>query len=384
MGIPVGKLSLYTACAGIPPGECLPITLDVGTNNAKYLEDPFYVGLPQPRVRGEEYDAFLDEFVTAAGKVFPGCLLQFEDFANHNAFTLLEKWRGRTCCFNDDIQGTAAVALGGLISGARQTGVPLAEQKILFLGAGEAGTGIAGLFVNALVDEGMSEADARKHCWFVDSKGLLVAGRGDTLPSHKAPYAHEAPPASTLLEAVERIRPTALVGVAGIGRAFTADILQLMGEINHSPMIFALSNPTSKAECTPQEAYGATGGRAIYASGSPFGVVEYQGRFLRPGQGNNVFIFPGVGLGVLASGTPTVTDSMFLAAARSLAGETLPEDIAVGSIYPSLKRIREVSFRVAVATAREAIRLGLATCPEENLEEQIAARMFSPKYIDLA
>ncbi|MBN8709131.1 MAG: NAD-dependent malic enzyme [Verrucomicrobia bacterium] len=384
MGIPVGKLALYSACAGVHPSECLPITIDVGTENPRFLEDPFYIGLPQKRVRGEAYEALMDEFIAATQEVFPGCLVQFEDFANHNAFTLLEKWRDRICCFNDDIQGTAAVALAGLIAATKETRKPLADQTVLFLGAGEAGTGIAGLFVRALVEEGMPEAEARKRCWFVDSKGLLVAGRDAKLPSHKAPYAHEAPQAATLAEAVERIRPTALIGVAGIGPAFTAEILQRMGEYNHRPIIFALSNPTSKAECTPSQAYEATGGRAIYASGSPFAPVELGGRTFRPGQGNNVYIFPGVGLGVLAANTPTVTDTMFLAAARALAAETTPEDLAQGCVYPQLTRIREVSQKVAMATANEAVHLGLARNDlGANPEAAIASLMFQPSYPNL-
>ena len=385
MGIPIGKLALYGACGGVHPYYCLPITLDVGTDNEKFLADPLYIGLPRKRVRGAEYEAFVDEFIEATQKVFPGCLIQFEDFANHNAFHLLEKWKNRICCFNDDIQGTAAVALAGLIAATEKTGIPLAEQTLLFYGAGEAGAGIAGLFARALVAEGIDEAEARKKCWFFDSKGLLVEGRGDKLAPHKVPYVQQAPPAATLAEAVERIRPTALIGVAGVGPAFTPEILGLMASFNKQPVIFALSNPTSKAECTAEEAYAGTAGRCIFASGSPFGAVTYNGRRFEPGQGNNVYIFPGVGLGALAVGATRVTNSMFLAAANSLAAQTSDEDLARGCVYPRLNKIRDVSLNIAVRVAEEAYRQGVATAPHpQDLRKDIAARMFVPEYPDYA
>lgn len=381
MGIPVGKLALYTACAGLHPYYCLPITLDVGTNNEKLLDDPFYIGLPRKRVRGPEYSDFLEEFLHASQKVFPGSLIQFEDFGNHNAFDLLGKWQDRICCFNDDIQGTAAVALAGLIAATRETGLPLREQKVLFLGAGEAGTGIGELIVRALAAEGVSEAEARRRCWFVDSRGLLVKNRGDQMPAHKLPFAHEAEPLTSLAAAVEKIRPTALVGVAGVGRAFTPEILRSLAAINERPIVFALSNPTSKAECTAAEAYLHTEGRAIFASGSPFAPVEWNGRTLHPGQGNNVYVFPGVGLGALACAARRIDDSMFLAAARTLAAEVTPEDLARGSVYPSLRRIRSVSQKIAAAVAQQACALGSAQLPRpEDIDRQIADRMFSPDY----
>ncbi|MFA6174481.1 MAG: NAD-dependent malic enzyme [Kiritimatiellales bacterium] len=381
MGIPVGKLALYTACAGLHPYYCLPITLDVGTNNTKLLDDPFYIGLSQARVRGEEYQDFLNEFIVASQKVFPGSLIQFEDFGNHNAFEQLGKWRDRICCFNDDIQGTAAVALAGMIAASRVTGTPLRGQKLLFFGAGEAGTGIGELFVSALREEGVPEKEARLQCWFVDSKGLLVKDRGDEMPKHKLPFAHEAAPCTSFAEAVERIRPTALIGVAGTGRAFTPEILGAMAAINERPIIFALSNPTSKAECTAEEAYGHTSGRAIFASGSPFPPVELGGQTFHPGQGNNVYIFPGVGLGVLATAATRVTEPMFLATARTLAGEVSAEDLARGSVYPPLGKIREVSRKIAVAVAEEAHASGLARVEKpNNIEMDISNKMFVPDY----
>jgi len=381
MGIPIGKLALYTACAGLHPYYCLPITLDVGTNNDSLLEDPFYIGLSRKRARGAEYDGFLNEFVLASQKVFPGSLIQFEDFGNHNAFDLLGKWRDRICCFNDDIQGTAAVALAGLIATTRETGVPLREQKVVFLGAGEAGTGIGELFVSALGEEGVSEAEARLRCWFVDSRGLLVKNRGDEMPKHKIPFAHEAEHVTSLAEAVQKIRPTALIGVSGVGRSFTPEVLQSMATINKKPVIFALSNPTSKAECTAEEAYQHTEGRGIFASGSPFKPVDYQGRAIHPGQGNNVYIFPGVGLGALCCGAERVDDSMFLAAARTLAEEVTAEDLARGSVYPSLSRIRSVSLKIAKSVAERAYALGYAKLPRpDDLEQHVAERMFVPDY----
>ena len=381
MGIPIGKLALYTACAGLHPYYCLPITLDVGTSNESLLEDPFYIGLSRKRAKGEEYDDFLNEFVLASQKVFPGSLIQFEDFGNHNAFDLLGKWRHRICCFNDDIQGTAAVALAGLIAATKETGVPLREQKILFLGAGEAGTGIGELFVSALGDEGVGEAEARQRCWFVDSRGLLVKNRGDDMPKHKIPFAHEAEHVTSLAAAIEKIRPTALIGVSGQSRTFTAEVLRSMAAINEKPVIFALSNPTSKAECTAEEAYQHTKGRGIFASGSPFKPVDYQGRTIHPGQGNNVYIFPGVGLGTLCCGAERVDDSMFLAAARTLAEEVTQEDLARGSVYPSLSRIRSVSLKIAKSVAERAYALGYAKLPRpDDLEQHVAERMFVPDY----
>jgi len=382
MGIPIGKLALYTACAGLHPYYCLPITLDVGTNNESLLEDPLYIGLPRRRAKGAEYDDFLNEFVLASQRVFPGSLVQFEDFGNHNAFSLLDNWRSRICCFNDDIQGTAAVALAGLIAASRESGVPLREQKIVFMGAGEAGTGIGELFVSALAEEGVGEAEARLRCWYVDSRGLLVKDRGDKMPKHKVPFAHEAEHVASLAATIEKVRPTALIGVSGVGSSFTSDVLRSMAAINRNPVIFALSNPTSKAECTAEEAYQHTDGRGIFASGSPFKPVQFDGRTIHPGQGNNVYIFPGVGLGALSCAADRVDDSMFLAAARTLAGEVTPEDLARGSVYPPLSHIRSVSLKIAIAVAERAYALGCAKLPRpDNLQQHVAKKMFVPDYV---
>jgi len=380
MGIPVGKLSLYSACAGIHPENCLPIVLDVGTNNQDLLNDRYYIGLRQKRLTGQAYDDFVDEFVTAARAAFPGVLIQFEDFANHSAFRLLHKYRDDIPVFNDDIQGTAAVALAGLFSALRVGGGKLSEQKILFLGAGEAATGIADLIVSAMMAEGLSESEAINRNWLVDSRGLVVKGRAG-LTEHKLRYAHDHAPLDDFLTAIRTLRPTAIIGVAAVGGAFTPEILKAMAEINDRPIVFALSNPTSKAECSAEEAYRHTDGRALFACGSPYDPVQLDGKTFVPRQGNNSYIFPGVGLGAVASGSKLVTDEMFMAAAHTLAYLVTPEDIEQGSLYPSLPRIREVSAHIAAAVADVAYRRGLATAPKPNdLMAFIESQMYNPQY----
>jgi malate dehydrogenase (oxaloacetate-decarboxylating)(NADP+) len=380
MGIPVGKLSLYTACAGIPPERCLPVMLDVGTNNEAFLNDPLYIGLKQKRVPREAYDELVDEFVTAACQAFPGILIQFEDFANHNAFRLLAKYRDRICTFNDDIQGTAAVVLAGLFSALRVTGGKLADQKVLFLGAGEAATGIADLIVSAMTRQGLSRDDARGRCWLVDSRGLVVKQRTG-LGEHKLPYAHDHAPIAEFASAVKTLRPTAIVGVAAVGGTFTSEILRDMAAINARPIVFALSNPTSKAECTAEEAYAATQGRALFACGSPFDPVRLNGRTFVPRQGNNSYIFPGVGMGVISCGAKRVTNEMFLAAADTLAAQVTQTDLDQGSLYPPLSAIREVSARIAAAVAAVAYEQGHATAPKPaDLLAFIKSKMYEPRY----
>src|SRR5210317_1729585 len=326
MGIPIGKLSLYTACAGIPPTQCLPVMFDVGTDNEKLLNDPLYNGIERRRVRGKEYDELFAEFVQAAKEVFPGVLIQIEDFGNTNAFRLLSEYRDSTCLFDDDIQGTGAVAVAGIIAALRITKRKLADQRLLFLGAGEAGIGTADVFVAALKEKGIAEDEARKHCWFVDSRGLLCAGRNN-ISEHKAPYAHEHEYIDNLLDAVKALKPTVLLGLSGQPQTFTQAVIEAMDENNERPVIFALSNPTSKAECTAEQAYTWTDGRAIFASGSPFEPVKLDNRIFVPGQGNNAYIFPGVGLGVIASRSRVVTDEMFLAASHSLANQVSEADL---------------------------------------------------------
>lgn len=389
MGIPVGKLSLYTACAGIPPSTTLPIMLDVGTENKAFLEDPLYIGMPHPRLKGEEYDQFLDEFMAAATERFPKVLVQFEDFANHHAFYLLQRYRHQYRVFNDDIQGTAAVTLAGLLAALRliaTEGGPkqkLSQQRLLFLGAGEAGVGIADLVVAAMIQEGLTAEEARQRCWFVDSQGLVIKQRSNLAP-HKLAYAHDHEPLDDLESAVAELRPTAIIGVSGQPRTFTRLIVERMAKYNERPIIFSLSNPTSKSECTAEEAYTWTNGRAIFASGSPFPSFKLYGKMYHPGQGNNSYIFPGVGLGVVVSGARHVTDQMFEAAARTLAAQVSEEDMAQGRIYPELSRIRQVSLAIAQAVATIAYRDGLATEPEpDDLEQHIRDFMYEPAYSPL-
>jgi malate dehydrogenase (oxaloacetate-decarboxylating)(NADP+) len=380
MGIPVGKLSLYSACAGVHPELCLPIVLDVGTNNEELLRDPYYLGLRDRRLTGDAYDAFVDEFMTAARATFPGVLIQFEDFANHSAFRLLHKYRDETCVFNDDIQGTAAVALAGLFSALRLSGGRLADQRLLFLGAGEAATGIADLVVSAMMAEGASEAEALKRNWLVDSRGLVVSGRAG-LSGHKLRYAHDQAPIADFLTAIRMLKPTAIIGVAAVGGAFTPEVLKAMAELNERPIVFALSNPTSKAECSAEDAYRYTEGRALFACGSPYDPVTLNGRTFVPRQGNNSYIFPGVGLGVIASGSRLVTDEMFMAAAHSLADCVNRDDLDQGSLYPALPRIREVSARIAAAVAQVAYQRGLAEGPAPNdVMGHVQSQMYRPHY----
>ena len=380
MGIPVGKLSLYTACAGIHPSWCLPVTIDVGTNNVEQLKDPLYFGMRHPRIRGEQYDRLIDEFIAAAVKNYPNVLIQFEDFGNQNAFRLLKRHRDRVCTFNDDIQGTASVALAGLYAAIRMTGQTLADQKILFLGAGEAGTGIGDLIVSALVREGLPPANARRRCWFVDSKGLVVKSR-ERLAEHKLAYAHDAEYQPEFLDAVTMLQPTAIIGVSGQARTFNRAVLQEMARFNDRPIVFALSNPTSKAECTAKEALAWTQGRAIFASGSPFAPFTMDGVTYEPGQGNNAYIFPGVGLGVVSCRARHVTDDMFLAAARVLAATVSAADFKRGSIFPPLEQIRDVSLKIAVATAAVAYEQNLATVPRpDDLEGFIRSQMYTAEY----
>ena len=380
MGIPIGKLSLYTACAGIQPARCLPIQIDVGTDNEALLQDPLYTGMRSRRLRGDEFNTLLEEFIVAAQHVFPKALIQFEDFGNANAFHLLATYRDRVCCFNDDIQGTAAVTLAGLFSSCKLTGGTIADHKVLFLGAGEAGIGIGDLIVTAMVEAGLDEAEARRRCWFVDSKGLIVKGR-DHLTKHKQRFAHAAPYQATFQAALEAVRPTTIIGVSTIPKSFDQKVVETMAAINQRPVIFALSNPTTKAECSAEEAYTWSKGKAVFASGSPFPAFVHEGHRLVPGQGNNAYIFPGVGLGVIASEARSVTDRMFAVAARTLAEQVDERDLAKGRVYPSLKRIREVSARIAEAVAKVAFDDKLARAPRpRNLAASVRSLVWQPQY----
>jgi len=380
MGIPVGKLALYTACAGIHPSLSLPVTLDVGTENESLLNDPLYIGLKQRRLRGAAYDDFLEEFIVSVEEVFPRTLIQLEDFGNINAFRLLERYRERICVFDDDIQGTAAVILAGLYSALRITGGKLRDQTFLFMGAGEAGVGGAELTVAALVGEGLSVEEARQRIWFVDSKGLVAKSRSD-LTGRKLAYAHDHEFIYDLSAVVEALKPNAIIGVSGKQGLFTRLVLEAMAKVNERPIVFPLSNPTSRSECTAADAYTWTGGRAIVATGSPFGPVTLEGKKLVPAQGNNVYIFPGTGLGVIACRARHVIDEMFFVAAKALASEVSEDDLAQGIVYPPISRIRELSATIAAAVAEVAYRHDLATKPKPgDILGYIKSLMYEPKY----
>ncbi|XP_057460157.1 NADP-dependent malic enzyme-like [Actinidia eriantha] len=384
MGIPVGKLSLYTALGGICPSACLPITIDVGTNNEKLLNDEFYIGLRQKRATGQEYAELLHEFMTAVKQNYgEKVLIQFEDFANHNAFDLLEKYGTTHLVFNDDIQGTASVVLAGLMAALKLVGGTLAEHKFLFLGAGEAGTGIAELI--ALEMSKQTEApleQSRKRIWLVDSKGLIVRSRMESLQHFKKPWAHEHEPVKTLIDAIKAIKPTVLIGSSGVGRTFTKEVIEAMASLNEKPIVLALSNPTSQSECTAEEAYAWSQGRAIFASGSPFSPVEYKGKVYLSGQANNAYIFPGFGLGLIISGAIRVHDDMLLAASEALAAQVTPENFDEGLIYPPFTNIRKISAHIAASVAAKAYELGLAThLPQpQNLVAYAESCMYSPNY----
>lgn len=379
IGIPIGKLALYVACAGIPPHQCLPIMLDVGTNNVEYLHDPFYLGLPQTRATGDTYNEFIDEFIQGVKEVFPKALIQFEDFLTPNAYALLNRYRNDALCFNDDIQGTAGVALAGVYASTRISKLKFKDLKIMFLGAGSAATGIADLICYALQREGLSEQEARQRLWFVDVEGLVVKSRKGLLP-HNEPYMHEHEQLS-FVDAINTIRPNVLIGATGAPNTFTRGVIEAMSNVNERPTIFALSNPTSRAECTALEAYEWSHGKVIFASGSPFPALNYDGKEYTPGQGNNVYIFPGIGLGTIVSDIPIITEELFLVAAQTLAEQVTREDLDKGMIYPPLNTIRDVSYHIALAVAEHAYEKNMTKGERPaNLEQRIKGYMYSPDY----
>jgi malate dehydrogenase (oxaloacetate-decarboxylating)(NADP+) len=383
MGIPIGKLALYTACAGVPPQVTLPILLDVGTNNESLLNDPLYLGVRQPRVRGEDYDAMIEEFVAAVQDVFPKCCIQFEDFANVHAVPILAQYRDRACCFNDDIQGTAAVAVAGIFGALRILKNRMVDQTFLILGAGSAGTGIADLLTKTMMQEGVPEAVARGRCWLFDSKGVVVSGRTD-LADFKKPYAHDHAPVPDFLGAIEAIRPTAIIGVSTIAKAFNQQVIEAMARINERPIIFPYSNPTSRSECTAEEAYTWSQGRAIFASGSPFPPVHHNGKTLVPGQGNNVYIFPAVGMAVYATEAKRVTDEMFINAAKAVAEQVTEANREAGLIYPPLSGILPTSLHVARRVAETIFEAGLAGIDRPaDLKSFIERMAYRPEYRSL-
>jgi malate dehydrogenase (oxaloacetate-decarboxylating)(NADP+) len=382
MGIPIGKLALYTACAGVPPQRCLPVVLDVGTNDQTLLDDPLYLGLRQHRVRGEDYAAFVDEFVEAVQQLYPKCCIQWEDFANINAVPILARYRDKICTFNDDIQGTAAVALAGILAASPLTGQKLTEQRFLFLGAGSAATGIAELISLAMTREGMDPAEARRRNALFDVNGLLVTSRTDIAEFQK-PFVQDRTPLSTFVEAVEALRPTGIIGVSATPKLFTRDVIAAMARINQRPIIFPYSNPTSRSECTAEEAYRWSDGRAIFASGSPFPPVEIAGKRFVPGQGNNVYIFPAMGMALFATEATRVTDEMFLVAARAVAEQVTEQDLAIGLIYPPQSHILEASLHVAERIAACIFEQGLAGVPRpDDIGALIRTRVYRPAYLE--
>jgi len=380
MGIPVGKLSLYTVCAGIPPERCLPITLDVGTNNKKLLKSPTYLGINKNRVEGSEYDYFIEKFMITIKKRFPSAVIQFEDFANKNASRLLKKYQPTYRMFNDDIQGTAAVALAGIITSMKITKQLLKDQVLLFYGAGTAGIGIGNLFVDALIELGEKKQEAQKRCWFVDSKGLVVSKRKE-IKYEKQKYAHNHPHLTDLTDIIKQVKPTILIGTSGQGQKFTQPVITALSKINKHPIVFALSNPTSKSECTAEQAYNWSSGKAIFASGSPFATVNFKKEIKYPSQGNNVYIFPGVGLGSVLTGAEKIPKSFFLAAAKTLSNIVSATELEQGLLYPPLDRIREVSIAIAVSIVKKAKseKLLKMSIPDD-IKSHIKNYMYSPKY----
>jgi malate dehydrogenase (oxaloacetate-decarboxylating)(NADP+) len=379
MGIPIGKLALYSACAGIHPKQCLPVMLDVGTNNEEILNDILYLGYPHKRIRGQAYLDLVDEFITAVQDKYPKALIQFEDFLTPNAYSLLRKYKNKVLCFNDDIQGTAAVTLAGIYASARITKKPFHKLKIMFLGAGSAATGIADLMVRAFEAEGLTNEEAKRRLWFVDINGLVVAERDD-LMEHNLPYAHDHAPVK-FLEAIDQLKPDVLIGATGSPGTFTKDVIERISSHNQRPVIFALSNPTSRAECTAEEAYTWSRGRVVFASGSPFGKVRHGDMQFKPGQGNNAYIFPGIGLGAIHSEARMINEETFLIAAKTLAAQVSDEDIANGAVYPPLTKIRNISLEIAVNVAQANYDNGLARNQQPaDLRQSIIDYMFDPTY----
>jgi len=391
LGIPIGKLALYTACAGIHPQQCLPVLLDVGTDNAELLEDPLYVGWRHPRVRGAEYDDFVEAFVSAAIERWPNLLLQWEDFAGINAGRLLERYRNRLCTFNDDIQGTAAVAAGTLLAAITVTGTPLTEQRIALVGAGSAGIGIASLLLTAMKNAGLSEAEALRRFYAIDKDGLLVEGLAGIRPAQEpfvqphsaiANWELERKDHVSLLDVARNAKPTTLIGVSGQAGAFSEEVVRAMAAAVERPVIFPLSNPTSRAEATPADLLKWTDGRALIGTGSPFAAVKWNGREVPIDQTNNSYIFPGLGLGILSVNARRVTDTMFMAAAECLAELSPARLNKSGRLLPPVSELRSVSFAVARAVARQAINDGVAgQLDEHTVESLIRANVWDPVYL---
>jgi malate dehydrogenase (oxaloacetate-decarboxylating) len=391
IGIPVGKLALYTLCAGVPPASTLPIILDVGTDNAQLLDDPLYLGWRHERVRGAEYDRFIEAFIEAVNRRFPRVLFQWEDFAKQNATRLLERYRDRLCSFNDDIQGTGAVALAGLISASRVVGNTIGDQRVVMFGAGSSATGISHQIVAAMTSEGLDEDAARRRLWLVDRKGVVTRTTAGS-ETGKIRYARpddevatwqiEQPGPTTLFDVIRNVRPTVLIGTSAQPGSFDERSIREMASHVARPIIFPLSNPTSKSEAVPADLLRWTGGRALVATGSPFDPITIGEKEIRIGQCNNAFIFPGVGLGIVATKARRVTDSMFVAAAKALSTFSPALREPGGSLFPALENVREISRAVALAVSREAIRSGLAEeIPDHELQHLISRKMWMPRYV---
>lgn len=385
MGIPVGKLALYTATAGVPPQGQLPVLLDVGTDNPGLLNDPLYLGLRKPRLEGDEYYALVDEFVQAVQEVYPKCCIQFEDFANYKAISLLEKYRDKICMFNDDIQGTASVTLAGFYSAKRYTNMNIKDHTILLLGAGSAAHGIADLICYAMREEGLSDEEARAQCWMFDTKGLVVKNR-ERLEEFKKPYAKEFAHSTDFVDCIQKIKPTAIVGVSTVKGLFTPEVIKAMAELNENPLIFPLSNPTSQEECTAEEAYQYSQGKALYAAGVLFDPVECNGKTFYPAQANNLWIYPAVGMAVYATEATRVNDKMFLVAAQTLAEQLTNEQIQSGMLFPPTSDILKTSLQISAAVAKVIFDAGLQGAGverpdyDDHIIKFIEQRVYHPFY----
>ncbi len=383
ISIPIGKLQLYTAAAGVPPQGLLPMYLDAGTNNETYLHDPLYLGLRRQRPSTEDLYAFVDEFVAAVQEVFPFCCIHFEDWTGSDAVHLLARYREKVCCYNDDIQGTAGVVLAGLIAAVKATGGKLRDQRILFLGAGSAGIGIADLIASAMGQEGLPPTEAKARISLFDVNGLLEPSRQD-LFDFQLPYAHPHVPTRDFVAAIESLRPTAIIGVSTVGKAFTRQVVEAVSRMNDRPVIFALSNPTDHAECTPEEAYRWSNGKALYAAGVQFPPVCYDGQTLLPGQANNLYIFPAVGMAVYATQTKRVTDEMFIEAARALADQVTPAQLKQGLLYPPQSNILETEIKTAARVAKVVFESNLARVARPaDCEAFIRSHVYKPEYRSL-
>jgi malate dehydrogenase (oxaloacetate-decarboxylating) len=390
MAIPIGKLALYTGACGIHPAVTLPVSLDVGTDNPALLEDPLYIGHREPRLRGAEYDALVDAFVRGVQEVWPACVIQWEDFKHYNALRILDRYRDVVPSFNDDVQGTAATVLAGILAGLRRLEQPLAAQRIVLVGAGAAGIGIGRLLRAAMREEGMSDAEIGLRLVLVDSRGLVHGTRADldetkrslaVAPEAALAHGLDLTAVSTLSDVVDRVRPTILVGTTGVAGSFTEPVVRTMAGGCARPIIFPLSNPTANTEARPADLLAWTDGRAIVATGSPFAPVDHDGVRHEIGQANNVYVFPGIGLGAIVSGARSVSDGMILAAARTLAAAVTDDRLASGALYPPIAALRDVSRAVAIAVAREAVTTGIAPAEPHALEAGIDAAMWWPQYV---